>query len=143
MIIKITRCTIGLIRKLSYRLSCIRTTHPGGQTRQKCHFWFSRECKIFIFIKVRLRFAITILFLYYIGQTGASCHQGKVVKVALLRKEFTRAQHRSHTTRVCEYQLFLRSVLCDGISCLDQRSSSRLYSTPSKILRSQFSRNRH
>ena len=34
--------------------------------------------------------------------------------MALLRKELTRAQHRSHTRRVCECQLFLRSVLCDG-----------------------------
>ena len=36
--------------------------------------------------------------------------------MALLRKEFTSAEHRSHTRRVCECQL--RSVLCDGISCL-------------------------
>ena len=43
--------------------------------------------------------------------------------MALLRQELTRAQHRSHTRRVCECQLFLRSVLCDGISSLDQRSS--------------------
>ena len=42
--------------------------------------------------------------------------------MALLRKEFTWAQQRSHTRRVCEYQLFLRSVLCDGISCLDQEN---------------------
>ena len=60
-------------------------------------------------------------------------------------KEFTRAQHRSHTRRVCEclLRVFLRSVLCDGISYLDQRSSFPLSSTPSKILPSQFSRNRH
>ena len=43
--------------------------------------------------------------------------------MALLRKEFTRAQLRSRTRRVCECQLFFNSVLCDGISCLDQRSS--------------------
>ena len=57
-------------------------------------------------------------------------------------KEFTRAQHRSHTRRVCECQLFLHWVLYDGISCLDQRSSFTLSSTASKILLSQFSRNR-
>ena len=54
-----------------------------------------------------------------------------------------RAQHRSYTRRVCECLLFLRSVLFDGISCLDQRSSFILSFTPSKILHSQFSRNRH
>ena len=68
---------------------------------------------------------------------------GQVVTMALLRKEFTRAQHRSNTRRVCEYQLFFHSVLCDGISCLDQRSSFTLSSTSSKMLLSQFSRNRH
>ena len=47
--------------------------------------------------------------------------------MALLRIEFTRVQHRSHTRRVCECQLFLRSVLCDGISCLHQRSSFTLF----------------
>ena len=61
--------------------------------------------------------------------------------MALLRKEFNRAEHRSHTTRVCERQLFLRSVLCDGISCLDQRSS--LHYLPRQVkFYSQFSRNR-
>ena len=34
--------------------------------------------------------------------------------MALLRNQFTRAQHRSHTRRVCEFQLFLRSVLWGG-----------------------------
>ena len=63
--------------------------------------------------------------------------------MALLREEFTRTQHRSHTRRVSECQLFLRSVLCNGISGLDQRSSFTLSSTSSKILLSQFSRNRH
>ena len=63
--------------------------------------------------------------------------------MALLRKEFTRAQHWLHTRRVCERQLFLRSMLWDGISCLDQKSSFTLTSTPSKIILSQFSRNRH
>ena len=29
--------------------------------------------------------------------------------MALLRKELTKAQHRSHNRRVCEWQLFLRS----------------------------------
>ena len=53
--------------------------------------------------------------------------------MAVLRKEFTRPQHRSHTRSVCECKLFLRSVLCDGISCLDQRSSFTLSSTPSEI----------
>ena len=62
--------------------------------------------------------------------------------MVLLRKKFTKAQNRSHTIRVCEYQLFLRLVLFDGISCLDQRSSFTLSSTLSKILLSQFSRNR-
>ena len=47
------------------------------------------------------------------------------------------------TRRVCECQLFLRWVLCDGISCLDQRTNFTLSSPPSKILLSQFSRNRH
>ena len=32
----------------------------------------------------------------------ASCHWEKVVTMALLRKEFTRAQHRSHVRLVCE-----------------------------------------
>ena len=63
--------------------------------------------------------------------------------MALLGAEFTTEQHRSHTRRVCECQLFLRSMLYDGISCLDQSSSFTLSSTPSKILLSQFSRNRH
>ena len=49
----------------------------------------------------------------------------------------------SPTRRVCECQLCLRSVRCDGISCLDQKSSFTLSSTPSKILLSQFSHNRH
>ena len=57
--------------------------------------------------------------------------------MTLLRKEFIRAQHRSHNRRACECQLFLCLVLCDGISCLDQRSSFTLSSTPSKILLSQ------
>ena len=60
--------------------------------------------------------------------------------MALLRNEFTRVQHRSHTRRICECQLFLHLVLCDGISCLDQRSSFTSSSTPSKILLSQLSR---
>ena len=63
--------------------------------------------------------------------------------MALLRKEFTRAQHRSHTRRVCESQLFLRSVLCVSIKCFDHRSSFTVSSGPGKILLSQFSRNRH
>ena len=68
---------------------------------------------------------------------------GQVVTMTLLSEEFTRAQHRSHTRRVCECQLFLPSVLCDGISCPDQRSSFTLSFTPSKISLSQFSRNKH
>ena len=51
--------------------------------------------------------------------------------MAPLRKEFTRGQHRSYTRRVCKCQLFLRSVLCDGISCLDQKSS--LHYLPRKV----------
>ena len=62
--------------------------------------------------------------------------------MALSRKEFTKVQHRSHTRRVCECQPFLRSVLCDGISCIDQISSFTLSSTSSKILLSQFSRDK-
>ena len=31
--------------------------------------------------------------------------------MALLRKAFTRAQHRSHTKRVCEFQLFLHFLV--------------------------------
>ena len=61
--------------------------------------------------------------------------------MALQRKEFTKAQHQTHTTRVCAWQLFLCLVLCDDFSCLEQRSSFTLSSTPSKILLSQFSRN--
>ena len=74
----------------------------------------------------------------YSESSQTSRNTGQVVTMALLRKEFTRAQHRSHTRHVCECQLFLRSVLCNGISCLDKRSSFTLFSTPSKILLSQF-----
>ena len=73
-----------------------------------------------------------------IGQTGASCHEGQVVTMALLRKVFTRAQYRSHTRSVRKCPLFLRPVLCDGMS-YDQRTSFTLSSTPSQILLSQFS----
>ena len=83
------------------------------------------------------------LNIHSVGWTGFSFHSGQVVTIALLRKQFTRVQHWPHTRRVYECQLFLRSVLWDGISCLDQRSSFTLSSTPSKILLSQFSRNRH
>ena len=40
--------------------------------------------------------------------------------MALLRKEFTGAQHRSHTRRVCECQIFLRSVLSDAALSRDR-----------------------
>ena len=41
--------------------------------------------------------------------------------MALLKKKITRAQHRSHTRRVCECQLFLRSMLCDKYLKHDSR----------------------
>ena len=69
--------------------------------------------------------------------------RGKLSQWLYRAKEFTRAQHRSHTRCVCECQLFLGSVLCDGISCLDQRMNFTLSSTPSKILLSEFWRNKN
>ena len=39
--------------------------------------------------------------------------------MALLRKEFTRAQHRSYTRRVCECQLCLRRIPAKEVANMD------------------------
>ena len=73
-----------------------------------------------------------------LGLTGASCHTGQVVTMALKKKLFTRTQHRSHIRCVCEYRLFFCLVLCDRISCLDQRSSFTFSSTEKKFYSPNF-----
>ena len=75
---------------------------------------------------------------FSVGSTGVNCPQRQVVTMPLLRKEFTRASHRSHTRRVCNCQLFSCSVLYNRISCLDQRSSFTFSFMLSKILPSQL-----
>ena len=77
-----------------------------------------------------------------LGYTGASCPSGQGVIMALLRKEFTRAQHRSHTRCVREFQLFSSLVRCDRINCLIRDRFLHFLSRQVKF-DSQFSRNRH
>ena len=59
--------------------------------------------------------------------------------MTLLGKEFTRAQHRSHTRRVCECQRFLHSVMASAALTRDQvlhylRHQVKIYSLSFHVL---------